>query len=281
MKFCKRRRAPPELALASRAMRTTAAMRPSTLAALVLVGLLHAPRSGASPIEPPERLSVDDAVQIAIANHPTVTVNRASVAVTKARVQEAWAPWVPSLTGSFSYNPQTSNRALPPSFAGTSTSPPPANSGTLSNYFTANLGVSWSVFDFGKTWYSRQVALNNQVAAEAGVDSAERQVALDVRTAFYTALAAKALTDVSIESVATQQAHLDQVRGFVEVGTRTPVDVAKSQSDLAAAQLTLARARGNEEAARGTLHATLGFAIAASVRLQTRPDGELCAQIRR
>src|SRR5262245_16463036 len=66
--------------------------------------------------ESPERLTVDDAVRIARANHPSVAVARAGAEVAGARHQQSWAPFLPGLTGSLAWQPQTANFAASPAF---------------------------------------------------------------------------------------------------------------------------------------------------------------------
>src|SRR4051794_18911370 len=67
--------------------------------------------------EAPERLTVDDAVRIAVKNHPSVAAARASAEAAGARHQQSWAPFHPGVTGSLAYQPQTANFAASPSFA--------------------------------------------------------------------------------------------------------------------------------------------------------------------
>jgi outer membrane protein len=243
--------------------------------------------------ETPERLTVDDAVRIARANHPSVAAARAGVEAAGARHQQAWAPFLPLVTGSLAWQPQTANFAASPAFSRAlaggsvsvgvtcrpgdagctnpqpcvipttpgcvSTAVRPSPSGDLFNFYTAQVGVLWTLFDFGRTWYGWQAARANRDAAAAAVDATILQVTLDARVGFYGALAAQQLVAVAEESVATQTKHLAQMQGFFEVGTRTKVDVAQARADLASAQLNRARALGQREVAMATLHAALGL----------------------
>jgi outer membrane protein len=127
------------------------------------------------------------------------------------------------------------------------------------NFWSAQVGLQVTLFDFGRVYYGWRWARDNREAARAGTDAALLQVTFDARAAFYTALAAEEQVRVARESVATQQRHFDQMRGFFEVGTRTRVDVAQSQADLASAQLLLVRTVGALAAARALLAAALGL----------------------
>ena len=79
----------------------------------------------------------------------------------------------------------------------------------------------------------RQLARWRQNAAFAeGVDDTERAtrltVALNVRTFYFAARANKALVQVARETLANQQKHLDQIEGFVKVGTQPEIALAQA-----------------------------------------------------
>lgn len=285
-------------------------MVPRPLVLPLIVGLA----AGSARAEPPpSRLTVEDAVRIALSNHPNLAAARALREAAAARTREAWSLLLPALTGSFTYNPQTANAAFTPAFqralggnpsaiaigidrnltpgtpdyaasAAQATpcvippvdpatgarpmTPTPCfaiprvatpNSADMFNFFSAGVGVLWTVFDFGRTYYGARAVAETEESTRLAAEATGLQVKLDVRAAFFTALAADALVDVARESVATQARHLEQMKGFVEVGTRTKVDLAQAQADLASATLTLARARGQRDAARATLHLALGL----------------------
>jgi outer membrane protein TolC len=246
---------------------------PFALLVLTLAGHAGAETAPA----PTERLTVEDAVRMARANHPTVGAARRGEDVARARVREAWAPILPSLQGSFGYLPQTANPSFGPSFAralsaGSAKPTTLPNTLDLYNYWSVQLGIQWTLFDFGRVYYAWRAAREGRVAAAEGTDVAALQVEFDARSAFYNALAAEQAVAVARESVATQQRHFDQMKGFVEVGTRTRVDLAQSQADLASAQLTLVKAIGMLDGARATLAGALGVDHFAPVTLVPPPE---------
>jgi len=239
-----------------------------------------------------ESLTVEDAVRIARQNHPTVGANQAQVDAARARLHEARSGFTPGLIGSIVYNPQTANFAPTPGFVralsgrqgqfallsdGTRVSCTPDATGafspgcmpvpqqpslsadyTLFSYWTAGIGVTWTPWDWGRTLYGWKSAKDNFAAQKLTLASSTMQVVLDVRLAFFSALAADAAVQVAEDAVRTQQKHLDQARAFYQVGSRTKIDVASAESDEANAELTLARAHGNRESARAQLAAALG-----------------------
>jgi outer membrane protein len=230
---------------------------------------------------------------MARAHHPSVQGQRAQLDLARARSTQAVSGFVPGLTGSFVYAPQTANFAATPGFkrvlarpatsgldtvvdtAGNtimvSCSPPggpctpiaatsattPADY-TIFDFWTAGVGLSWTLFDWGRTWFAWRGAQKNVESQKLGVGSTERNVVLDVKLAFFGAVAADAQVNVAEEAVKTEQRHADQARAFFQVGTRTKIDVASAESDLAGAELTLARAHAIRESARAQLALALG-----------------------
>ena len=235
-------------------------------------------------------LTVADAVRIARSHHPTVQAQRALLDVAGARATEAVAGFLPGLTGSASYLPQTANFVVSPGFrrvlssntgldpvidaAGNRVSvscspvggpclaqpprPPSPADYTLSNFWQAGVGISWTLLDWGHTWFAWQSARKNRESQQLGVGSAQRNVELDVKLAFFGAVAADEQVKVAEEAVHTQERHAEQARAFFQVGTKTKIDVASAESDLANAELTLARAHAAADGARAQLSLTLG-----------------------
>jgi outer membrane protein len=238
-----------------------------------------------------ERLTFADAIALAKRNHPTVQNQRAQVDIARARANQAMSGFLPNLTGSFQYVPQTANFALTPGFkrilaagsqsgldsvvdkAGNTVNvscapvggpcqpapqaslPPEYN---LFNFWQAGVGINWTLVDWGKTYFNWRSARKNETSQKLGVGSAERNVVLDAKIGFLTAAAADAQVGVAEESLKTQQQHATQARAFFEAGTRTKIDVASADSDVANAELTLARAHASADTAHAQLSLALG-----------------------
>jgi len=210
-------------------------------------------------------LSLDDALRMARQHHPNLALAQAQIAVARARLEESRAGFFPGITGTFSYQPQTANfaptpgflRALKSSASSTSSLPPPDY--TPYSYWVGALGIYWTAFDWGKTAYGFVSARSTVEAQGLSAQATLQQIELDVKVAFYEAMAARASVDVARDALTTQQRHAAQARAFYEVGTRTRIDVASADSDVAAAELTVARAHGALEAADAALAAAIGL----------------------
>jgi outer membrane protein TolC len=232
-------------------------------------------------------LTLAEAVTRARARHPLVEAQRAQADAARARTEQASASFLPALTGSFAYNPQTPNFVASPSFqrrflgqgsdvvidaAGDRVSvictvpgqghcipnPTPPTTFALSSYWSAAVGLLWTPWDWGRSLYAYRSAHAAAGSAQLGVTTSERDVVLAAKLAFFAVIAAEEQVTVADESVATFRTQVDQTRAFQETGLRTRIDVVTAESGLAGAALTLARTRAGVEAARAQLLAALG-----------------------
>jgi len=242
--------------------------------------------AAAPPARAARDLRVEDAVRMARSRNPAVEAQRATAAAASARIAQAAAGFLPFLTGSFAFEPQSANLVLTPTLrqvtsrgndtvidtsgqpvavvcstpgqAGCAPTPAQPSSLALQSFFAASVGVAWTPWDWGRSAYAYRAARDVAQSAETGVTTAQRDVALAARLAFFRAVAAGEQVTVADESVVTYARQLDQTRAFHDAGLRTGIDVATAESGLAAAQLTLARARAGLDTARAALAVALG-----------------------
>jgi outer membrane protein len=214
-------------------------------------------------------LSLADALQTAQKDQPTVHQAHANTEAAKARVGEARAPLLPQVSGTATYTRSTNNtfaNSLPCSqatFGGSGTGMGNVMAGppSWSQCDKLNLGltVSQTLWDA-----SGQLARWRQNAAFAeGVAETERAtrltVALNVRTFYFAARANKMLVQVARDTLANQQRHLNQVVGFVKVGTQPEIALAQQRTAVANAQVQLINAENNYEVAKAQLNQAIGI----------------------
>jgi outer membrane protein TolC len=233
-------------------------------------------------------LTLDDAIRIARAHHPGIEGQQGQAGAAAGRREQALARLLPFVTGSLAYQPTTPNLAVTPAQARTlfiasgadtvvdTAGMPvivtcrtpgvgncaqlrlPPTSWALQNYWAARVGLSWTVWDWGRSLYGYRSARDLAQAQAIGVRTAARDVILQVRLAFFAALAADEQLVVAEDAVKTYQAHLAQTQGLHDAGLRTGIDVATAESAAATVAITLARTRAAREAARTQLAVALG-----------------------
>jgi outer membrane protein len=208
-------------------------------------------------------LTLSEALQTAQKDQPTVHQAHANSDAAKARVGEARAPLLPQIFGSATYSRLTHNPtpgALATIGAGTTgmtmTTPPTWDTIDRWNFSITAQQTLWDS--------SGQLARWRQNAAFAeGVEATERAtrltVALNVRTFYFAARANKALVVVARDTLANQQKHLDQVSGFVKVGTQPEIALAQQRTAVANAQVQVINAENNYEVAKAQLNQAIGL----------------------
>lgn len=194
-------------------------------------------------------LTLDEALRVALAYHPSMAVASQSVASARAGLRQSAAGRWPSVDAEAAYERSTDNTA-------TSGSRSSASDGE----FSGSLAIDWTLFDFGKTPAIVRQAYARVIAAEEERRSARVTVAYDVRTAFYRLCRVRELTQVAEEAVRQYRTHLEQVRAFLAVGRRTGYDVTKAEVDLGNAELDLLNARNELRTSRAGLNRNLGLA---------------------
>jgi outer membrane protein TolC len=249
-----------------------------------------------------QTLTLEDAIRIARSHHPTVQAQRGQVMATRARKEQALAALLPFVTGTFGYEPQTPNLPITPAISRelvsnsgnvpvfdtsgmpvvvSCRSPGVGNCARLSNvpvdwtlqtFWTAQLGISWSLWDWGRSLYGWKSANASSLAAQVGLRTAQRNVVLDVKLAFFGAIAADAQVQVAQEAVRTYRAHVEQTKAFHDTGLRTGIDVATAESAAASVLIVLARSLAAQAAARAQLAVALGEDSWRDYRLVSDPN---------
>ena len=196
-------------------------------------------------------LSLTQAVQWTLERHPRLRLSRATTEASEARVDRAFAPLLPQVTGSARYQRATAN--------GAQGAPARASSFRSYDSFTFELAASQLVTDFGQTTGRLRVARATRDAQKKLSEADRLELLLAVKTSFLQAQAQKQLLAVALETLANLQRHLASVSGFVEVGTRPPIDRVQAQADVQRAELVRVNALNNYAIAKARLAQAMGF----------------------
>jgi outer membrane protein len=231
--------------------------------------------SAATPNRPV--LALDGAERTAVENQPNIRQARSATAAAAGQIEQARAGYLPQVNGtaSWTYGSQegtsaarspcsTPSVALPTSPAAPVTVSQvqqmmisSAPCGAMSNFATA-LSASQLIYDFGQTtekWKSSERAVE---ALQATETTSRNLVLFNVRSAFFTARADRALVGVQAETLANEQKHLLQTEGFVQAGTQPEVALAQARTDVANAKVQLIAAENSYDIARAQLNMAMG-----------------------
>ncbi|HSB20422.1 MAG TPA: TolC family protein [Anaeromyxobacteraceae bacterium] len=212
--------------------------------AAALLALAEPALAQAPPPAPGQVLTLDEAVRLARQNQPQLRQARAGAEAAAARADQARSPLLPQVFAGASYSRSTRNGrpGLSPAGEGLDLS------GT----------VSQLLWDFGQTPNRYRAARAGAEAQREAEQATGLQVVLGVRTAYFAARAAKDLVAVARDNLSNQEAHLRQIQGFVEVGTRPEIDLAQARTDRANAQVQLINSENGYAVARAQLNLAMG-----------------------
>ncbi len=196
-----------------------------------------------------EMLTLNRCIDIALKQNPSIVASLNTVEVSRSKVGEARSGYYPQLSAQASYD-----RVQP--IPGTAA----ASSGTAAyNQYASNVSLSQTLLDFGKTSSSVDVSKYNLESSRSDLSTTQDSIILSVKQAYYGVLQARRNRDVAADVIKQFQLHLDQAKGFYEVGTKAKIDVIKAEVDLSNAQLSLINAENALKIAWITLSTAMGI----------------------
>jgi TolC family type I secretion outer membrane protein len=211
------------------------------------------------PEEAGGRLTLQQAIEIAIREHPSLKESKERVFAAQYQIGSARAAYLPqlTLTNNFYFG-----NAFPATSGATGTGGPPGLGGVGANttdFYINRVSLTQLIFDFGKT--PGQIDQSRATFHQTREDYAgnRQKVVLDARTAYFRYLAAMRARKVTEETVRQNQELVKQAQGFYEVGLRAKIDVTKAEANLYSAEADLIRAKNAVDLAQVTLMTALGL----------------------
>ena len=199
------------------------------------------------------RKTLEECIEIALRQQPTLRAAAATVAAGRERVWQAAAAYLPQVSASYL---ASRRHASSSSLIG---------SGGLEKkaktfpFYSTGATLSQVLFDFGQNLELIHAAQASAEALAADADTLHDTVVFNVQQAYFALLAAYRLRDVAEETVAQNEKHLDLAQGRHDVGLAPRFDVTNAQVQLATAELNRVTARNNVSLGRETLRNALGL----------------------
>lgn len=220
-----------------------------------------AAETAAAPTPAAPVLSLDAALRQAREHAPQLLQARARTRAAEARVDQSGSGLWPQVQAQASYSRQTRNFAA----SGAQSALPGAGESSFDTEGSYNFGVSATqlIWDFGRTTGQRDAAEATATATDADADVTDRQIALDVRTAYADAQAQKHLLGVAASTLENQARHRAQIEAFIEAGTRPPIDGLQARTEHANARVQLVNAENAYSTAKARLNLARGVSDAA------------------
>lgn len=202
----------------------------------------------------PLALTIEEAVQTALSQNPTVQAAREQVNAARAGISSARAGRLPEVEAGAEYRRIIS----PPSFEIPSLGAGTEVAAAAEENVTGTIAVRQAVYTGGRVGgqISRARALFDSAVAELG--AAEAQTALQTREAYYAVLLGQSLVDSAEKSLAAARGQLAAATAKFEVGTAPKFDVLRAETQVSEAEQALVEARNEVEVSRVALNRIIG-----------------------
>ena len=225
-------------------------MARTVVSLLLMMAVLLPVAAGADDsIRAGETLTLERCLAIALSRHPDLQAAAHTVRAGESRIGQARADYYPQLSGAAGYS--RSNPSGAGGAAGKSSNP--------SDSYSSSLSLSQNLFDFGKTASRVRIRELDRDSSQADFEQVRARIVLGVKQAYWELLKSQRDREVARETVGQFQQHLDQAKGFFDVGTKPKFDVTKAEVDLSGAELALLKAENAWRLARASLSNAIGL----------------------
>jgi outer membrane protein len=194
-------------------------------------------------------LTLSQAEQTALRNHPQIQAAQYTSLAAKEVVRETRAAYFPAASGSVTGAAAESGSRIA---AGGLNNP------IIYDRFSSGVAVGQLLTDFGRTRALIQSASLNAQAQEQTLSGQRAFVLLDVDRAYFGVLRAEAVQRVAQATVDARQLVVDQVSALAASNLKSGLDVSFAKVNLSTAQLLLVQAQNDTKRSFATLAAALG-----------------------
>ena len=201
-------------------------------------------------------LTLAELTEYALRNNPRARQAWYAARAAAAGVGIEQADFLPQLTGTFGVN-----RIRPISGTTGSVSP-------WQTRYGPSLNLSYVILDFARVDQFR-AAEYRVLAANLQQNRVLQDVVFQVEQAYYRLLGLELLVQVNELSLKNLRTSLDAAGRRRESGLATVADVYRAETQVAQADVTLIRSRGEFEKARGQLASAVGLPVNQTLLLQT------------
>jgi outer membrane protein len=211
----------------------------------------------------PQKVTLEQAEQIALQNHPQVQAATQLASAAVAQVQEARSSYYPQVNGSLTGVEAEHDSRIAAGFL---------NNAIIYDRFASGIAVSQLVTDFGRTHEIVKSSNLHAKAQQENVAATRADVLLAVNQAYFGVLKAQAVLRVAEQTVKSRQLVADQTGALQKSNLKSGLDVSFANVDLAQAQLLLIQAQNDVQASFAELSSALGYGDQRTFQLVDEPQ---------
>jgi outer membrane protein len=202
------------------------------------------------------RLTLQEAEQIALAQHPRISVANLAALAARQSTKEAQSAFLPNIYGS-----ATAVDTADPN--NTRIAAGGLNNPLIYERDAEGVSISQLITDFGRTWELSKSAKLRTRAQEMNLEATREQILLEVNNAYFSSLAAQSVMAVAEETVKARQLVLQQITTLATNKMKSDLDVSFASVDLDQATILLAKARNDLKAS---------FAVLSTLLAERKPQ---------
>jgi outer membrane protein len=209
-----------------------------------------------------QTLTLRQAEQIALQNHPQIQAAVNMAAASEAQVTQARAAYYPtvygSVTGAYAENDSRIGAGA-------------LNNPVIYDRFAEGITAGQLVTDFGRTHELVKSSNLHAKAQQENVVTTRADVLLEVDQSYFAVLKAQAVLAVAQQTVKARQLVSDQITELEKNKIKSGLDVSFANVDLAQAQLLLIQAENDVDASFAQLSDALGYSDERTFVLAEEP----------
>jgi outer membrane protein len=209
-----------------------------------------------------QSLTLPEAEQIAVQNHPQIQAATHLASAAAAQVTEIRSAYYPQAYGSLTgveaeHNSRVAAGGL--------------NNPIIYDRFAEGFTVGQLVTDFGRTYELVKSSNLRARAQQENVATTRAGVLLRLNQAYFAALKAQAVLQVAEQTVKSRQLVADQTNALQKSNLKSGLDVSFANVDLAQAELLLIQAQNDVQASYAELSTALGYSDQRTFHLAEQP----------
>jgi outer membrane protein len=198
----------------------------------------------------PPAMSLSQAQDVALKNHPRIASASLSAEASRSVINEARSAYYPMVSGNVTGVGAEHGSTLSSGAVTTS---------SIYNRASSGIVASQLLSDFGRTRSLVQSARLRSASQDQNVSNTRAEVLVDVKQAYYEALAAESVLKAVQAALDLRRLTLRQVTALAQSALRSTVDVSFAQVNVSQAELDLLHAQNDARASHARLSAAMGY----------------------
>jgi outer membrane protein len=183
----------------------------------------------------PRVLTLDEALELAFRQNPSLAAARHQVEAAEAHEDTAFAGYLPGLSLDASYARQTGNYVPRPGMGSFNASALGTSSESF-NVYNFSLSLRQPIWDFGRTTGANDAAAAGCRAARQDLRGARLDLWALVVNRYWAVLASQQMLQVANRTHEQALRYADRARALFEAGLRPKIDVLRTESDALGAE---------------------------------------------